>query len=416
MSESTSEHQPLITRNMTLRFAIGLLLIAGLIFGYRWFLERGSDYAGLAKPDTRDWIAAIETQPDGGSRVVILKPNGDLERSGSWSEGSHDRDPAWKPDGYWLFFSSDRPIQGKRAFNIYRWTVGNAVIEAKTQGTISRSDPSYSPDDLEEVMMVSGGNVWSLNPKDLTGQKLMPYDRSRNVKNMDASDSTGDESNNLRIRKARWGKDQAHIVAIQRRDTGEALIVQPMTGPENMRVPLTVAAADRIDFDIDRTTGQIYYSLQGFQWVNPEDIPEEFIKNGRAVKPFANALLVFDPVKQTPPVVLVTSKDAGQAFGDVRISPDGSLLAVVSGQMADGILVPNVLAALHIGHPEQSPSVYARGEVSDPSWSPDGTRLAYVKREGPRKNLYVARVDGTEERIVSDGEHSYSSPVFSPQR
>ncbi len=48
----------------------------------------------------------------------------------------------------------------------------------------------------------------------------------------------------------------------------------------------------------------------------------------------------------------------------------------------------------------------------DPAWSPDGTRLAFV-RQGPVPGLYVANANGSEESLVY-GANEVRSPAWSP--
>ncbi len=89
---------------------------------------------------------------------------------------------------------------------------------------------------------------------------------------------------------------------------------------------------------------------------------------------------------------------------DLDWSPDGSRLAYVAG----GIYVINRDGSgrrhLRIGLP---------GGKHWPSWSPDGTQIAFASRLGPYEpwSVYVVRPDGTHRRLLAAGT---AAPAWSP--
>jgi Tol biopolymer transport system component len=54
------------------------------------------------------------------------------------------------------------------------------------------------------------------------------------------------------------------------------------------------------------------------------------------------------------------------------------------------------------------------GEGSDPAWSPDGKRIAFVRVADGHTHLFVARADGTEPKQITDGSDDDAAPSFSP--
>lgn len=440
MSETTAEKQPLINRRMAIRFVIYLFAIAALILGFQWYQAKGRDIGDLGTIDTKGWIAALELQPGGGAQAVAIKPGGAIVRNPDYVAGRTDRDLAWKPNGYQIFFSSDR--DGK-AFNIFRWNLALEQVEPRTKGTLSWSAPSFSGDSSAEglklVMCVSAGNVWERNMSDLSGQRLIPYTKNRGQE-VDRQSQESDTSQGMQaasIRRAEWGKDKAWIIAVRRTDTGEALVVQPMTVEEERRVPLVVTTGDRVDFDVDQNTGLVAINVQGFQWVNPSEVPKEFIKNGRATKPYEHAISLLDLDGSKPAMPVAVSKDPKRAFGTPAISPDGQNMVFTTGAYIDGSYTPTnlfmipatqlsgevgrvndklvyYLAPVSIG-PEGIYRVVV-GEIFEPSWHPDGQTLVYVKREGGQRSIYTADKTGSGEKRITEGDRNYASPFFSPQK
>jgi Tol biopolymer transport system component len=56
--------------------------------------------------------------------------------------------------------------------------------------------------------------------------------------------------------------------------------------------------------------------------------------------------------------------------------------------------------------------IIAQGEISSPSWSPDGQKLVFV-RDG---DILTVGADGLGESNLTKGKGRYSTPLFSPMR
>jgi len=52
--------------------------------------------------------------------------------------------------------------------------------------------------------------------------------------------------------------------------------------------------------------------------------------------------------------------------------------------------------------------------IMSPSWSPDGTRIAYVSFESSRPRIYIQELNSGSREQITDFENINSSPVFSP--
>ena len=115
------------------------------------------------------------------------------------------------------------------------------------------------------------------------------------------------------------------------------------------------------------------------------------------------------------PVALVPA-GAEQSFGDLSISPDGTKVAVVIGNVdKNGNFISAGIAVMPFdqGGGGQG-SLLVQGSVSSVSWSPDGSKLVYLMTEGSDTDIYTVSADGSGTRKVTSGGR-YAFPRFSPQ-
>jgi Tol biopolymer transport system component len=103
--------------------------------------------------------------------------------------------------------------------------------------------------------------------------------------------------------------------------------------------------------------------------------------------------------------------DASAEVTVPSFSPDGTKLAFVGGKSGtyDLYVVPVDGSA--------NASLVSENVASEsrPSWSPDGTRIAFgAARDGAETDVFVVDVDGTNERQLTDDPASDSEPAWSP--
>lgn len=99
------------------------------------------------------------------------------------------------------------------------------------------------------------------------------------------------------------------------------------------------------------------------------------------------------------------------------LAPDGKTLAMSLGDVE---LFENgwrrarpIRAALAVSDLRGS-ALAVLGEGTDPVFSPDGTRIAFVRYEQGHAHLFVANADGTGARSITDGLDDDAGPSFSP--
>jgi WD40 repeat protein len=115
---------------------------------------------------------------------------------------------------------------------------------------------------------------------------------------------------------------------------------------------------------------------------------------------------------------LIRRLDAGfKRFDDVTISPDGQTVLYWASESStgDGGSL-YTLPLVGTGSPKKITSG-AKGLDGDPSWSPDGSQIAFrrlVGGEGGNADVYVMNADGSAQRAVAETKAADVKPVWSP--
>jgi Tol biopolymer transport system component len=213
------------------------------------------------------------------------------------------------------------------------------------------------------------------------------------------------------FRTARWCSGTDAVAAVMRGELGETLVIQSLARPNGrVQPPSVVATAEKIEFDVNPKTGTIVFTAANYRWDPKDPTP----KNLR----FTHMIGMVDPAQRSK--TLIGASRPGEAcFGSPAISPTGDRLLVLVGDFdaSAGSLTPKELAIMPVqveGFKVASP--VAKGALFEPTWSPNGKQVAYVKR-GPtgKRSIYVANVDGSDERNISGDTGDFGSPKFSPQ-
>lgn len=424
----SSSMQPKINQRLLLRSAISLLILAGLFMAFRWYRARETDLHGTDTLATVGWIAAIQ-ETDQGNRVVAIKPDGTLVQQGDPPADAEDRDVVWRPDGNFIFFASDRD---KGRFAMYRWYPQNgSTPEKRSIGARSQSAPFFlrgdgplGPD--AHALVTAGGVVMEYDPKTpALHQTLPPPDKLNSDQSEDQSGEgrksafEGEyEHFGTSFKYAKWTPDKSGVFAVMRRETGEILIYQKLNAPSPEEgAPRPIVAGDRVDFDIDQKTGVCCFIVQNFQWPDPERAPEQFRKGRTVTVPFHHGIGLIDLSKPQGMEIIAASNNDKFCFAEPALTPAGDFVAFVGGAyQGNGNMTPAGLYVVpaQVGVKDLGQTV-ATGDVHEPSWSPDGTTLAFAQRIAPNKRpiFTISRSDPVVRQRSPDGV--FESPKFSPQ-
>jgi dipeptidyl aminopeptidase/acylaminoacyl peptidase len=416
--------QPKMQQTIGLRAALALFAVAALLYGMYRLRDWGGDPGdGGPHVDTAGWIAAVK-QVDDGNQMVVIKPDGQIVESAKYTPGKNDHDPAWQPDGQRLLFSSNRDID-ENALHIYRWNLSTNGIDERSRGRIAQEHPTYQVDGTVQppysALIISGGVVVQFDPKEERKSQLLPIETSTPTQSDEGAGmgtQFGPEYERLGIsfREAQWCKGGEFIAGIMRREGGgETLVIQSVTEGQGMAdtLPHGLVAGDHLDMSIDPKTGNIICAVQGFQFIDPSHVPSEFVKNGRAVKPYAEALIDFDPDNPKNTQIIDASPTPGQAFAQPAVSPDGSRVVFNAGSIASGAFTSAGLATEPLAADGRAGLAWLeKMGIATPSWSPDGRHIVFISIA--KNDVCTIGPDGANRKDLTNGSGIFSTPVYSP--
>lgn len=95
---------------------------------------------------------------------------------------------------------------------------------------------------------------------------------------------------------------------------------------------------------------------------------------------------------------------------DPTLSPDGSRMIFLKLlEDREQMFIANA-----DGSHERKLLAFADGDIEDPAWSPDGIRVAYIASAGARKSIHVMNVDGSGDRAITPASQSPIHPAWMP--
>lgn len=410
-----------MNQTMLYRMAITGIVLAVLLVVYQVYRQFSQD-PDILPGDSRGMVAAVEYVGE-TSRVVLFKPDGTKVEVPGWREGVKDEAPVWRPDGQRLFFTSDREDQ---SFQIYRFRPGAGEVERRSIGSRSKDAPRFGPPGFPgenaSALITSGGQVQEYSPRDGSTRQLLPPPSGSGAVT-DQEGGAVDQFSALyerigeSFRTAIWGKDRRFIIATMRREDGEVLMFQDFEPDSDGRFPLPVPvfAGERITFDVS-SEGKVTAAVIGFRWVDPQNVPEQYIKNGKAVPPFEHGVIQFDPAQREAVKVLFATTDE-ETLSEPRYSPDGSQILYTVGRMSDtDLFEPLGLMLAPANVPLEAPKPIRTSPVYEVSWTPDGASVLYARPTEKGRGLFRLNISSGQETPISSGDGDYGFPAASPQR
>ena len=405
------------------RLAIMSIILLVFVSGGYWFIGLKGDIQ--LDSNTASMIGAMNLQEQ-GSQAVVIDPQGKITGSSGYVAGKSDRDLAWDPRGNRLFFISDRKDE---SFHIYRWDPQRDKIDQKSVDKAGRSNLVFDAQDkgtgeLVGLVLVRG-TVQQFTPKTAKSQQVMPPPKKVDGGPENGSASTFDlvyKRYGVSFKSARWFGNRRYIAAVMRReDKGESLIIQDSEPDEKgeIKPPQLMLIAERFNLAVDPKTGNLVFSVTDVLPILDKDGKPTTDADGNPTKyPFSHAILelvVADGKFTMQPIGASPNKEL--CFVNPVVSPDGSSLMFLVGKYAgEGNMAIQSLGSCPLTSGGiQSASPISQGNISDPSFSPDGRKIAYVKQEGGHQAIFIASSDGSGAKNLTGSVGDFASPIFSPQ-
>lgn len=411
------------SNRLLLRIAVVLLFLAGAILALQFLLRVRQDPDILPGVST-GMIAALEYVDD-GARVVIFDEKGTKTELPGWTAGVTDEAPVWRPDGQRLFFTSDRD---EKTFQIFRWRPGGGEPEIRSVGSRSKGTPRFDPDPNafanESALITSGGFVLEFNPRDGSTRQVLPPPTGAGDLGQTEEGGSGDQFGMFYSRigesfiDARFAQDRRFVVGTMRRENGTVLVVQDFEpdAQGNLKPPSAVFAGENVWFDVS-SQGWVVATIHFFQFVDPDNIPEEFIVDNRPKAPFKHGLILFNPAEADSLRLVFATEDREQIPGTPVFSPDGSRVAIPVGKMGeDDQWTPSDLAVFGtVSNPPVVTRLVRDATVRDVSWMPDGANVLFVKEIEGRGTIQKINLDSGNVSPLTQAAGDFGFPIASPQ-
>jgi hypothetical protein len=405
---------------------VGVVLVS-LVAGAIYLRNRpqGLPIADIPPVDSKGFIAAI-MEKDGAGRVVVILPDGTI-RAAPGDGAVNDREITWKPDGRRVVFTSNRTQRG--SIQVFEWTPdrGGEPIQL-TPGGASRQNPWFAADGAE-IYYASGGDLMATAYPQLRTRRIMPPSEGPEGVQSEEGEhvhAPGDEHEHDLLSSVWTTYSQAiegeaftkgfvdGDTLLAQYSTARAqtiLLIDLQPANQSEATPQAALGAAALDVAFNSKTGKAVISVMDFRFPNLAEVPPEAIgPDGKVQPPFYNALFGLElRTKKIYPIFL--SKDDSQTLMAPAISPDGNLVAFTIMEKVDGVkrVTGMLVTEIREGGVQNARHI-AKGEISSPSWSPDGGTLAFV-RNG---DIWTISVDGTGEKNLTNGKGRFSSPLFSP--
>lgn len=380
-----------------------LLDIQGMIYGMPMSGGKAKRLTDpLQEASHPDWaktgdVIALQCYAGGTFHIWTMKPDGSGLKQITFGHGD-DREPRISPDGQTVVFTSDRAFKtapnGASVGSYDIWSVPVAGGEPKqlTRGDDDEFGPSWSPDG-KKVAFISGVGI--------VGTKIKALDLVSGKENVLRS-ATG----NNRFEAPSWSPDGMHLAFVEFEAVDARTVntgVLKVVSADGSGEATATHSLDAFPFPA------VWLSNSDFVYTGSGHVLRASVGGGdEPTVPFT-ADIPYQPHGFKHKVRDFDSTAAKLVKGIYApaISPDGKSVAFVA---------LNQLYVMPIGGQPKAithDTFYKQG----PTWSPDGSKLAYVSDRDGIENIYVHALseatDSLDKRIAPQ-QTAQIMPAWSP--
>jgi Tol biopolymer transport system component len=338
----------------------------------------------LLEPARPDWsprgaAVAFEAYSGGTFHIWMMKPDGSGVRQLTFGHGD-DRDPKWSPDGTKIAFASDRAFNG--SYDIWVLDVASGGLTQITSSPLEEFEPSWSPDGTQIVFASGTTTAISL----AGGNKIESIILAGGARTTLVTAPAG-----ARLNSPTWSPDGTKLAYLQFQNNKSQLMVSgTQVGTSNDVFPF---------YPNWLSNSQVLYTADGKIWVS------DVGTGSTSQVPFSTQFTIDQPqyaFKQFDFDTQVLQPVRGVV--SPALSPDGKHVVFEA---------LNQLWVMEIGKKPQQITADSYFKV-DPTWSPDGTRIAYSSDKSGTEQIYVRNLSTGEEQQLTSLQGAAVSPAWSP--
>jgi Tol biopolymer transport system component len=338
----------------------------------------------LLEPARPDWsprgdAVAFEAYAGGGFHIWVMKPDGSGARQLTFGHGD-DRDPKWSPDGTRIAFSSDRAFNGN--YDIWVLDVASGNLTQVTSSPLEEFEPSWSPDGSQITFASGSTTAISL----AGGQQIETVNLASGARTTLVTAPAG-----ARLNSPTWSPNGSRLAYLQFANNNSQLMVSgSQVGTSNDVFPF---------YTNWLSNDEVLYTADGGIWIT-----NLATGSSRGI-PFSTQFTIDQPQYAFKPFDF-DSRAPQRAMGIVSpaLSPDGKQVVFEA---------LNQLWVMPIGGKPRPVTNDSYFKV-DPTWSPDGSRIAYSSDKAGTEQIYIRNLaTGAEEQVTALPGASVS-PAWSP--
>ncbi len=417
---------------VNIRLVVLGVVVVAMTGAYLWIRNRPQDRAWIVVPpvNSKNMVAALMETPEGLTRLVTIKEDGAILEAKS-KEGTDDQDFVWQKDGSRIVFVSNRGPD--RSYQVFDWLPDreNDAYQITPNGA-SRSNLWMSPSG-DYFLYTSRGGVYAIRYPKMKSSPVYPINQAPDTESQAAEGesvtavsgefkdlisqawinlSTKLEGESFSI--GYLDSTEKYFAGVYEGPGQQVLVLQDLLPQNEKEIPPAAPfAGEKIEVLMHPSEPLIIVSIFNFKYPAPASIPPDKINpDGTVKRDFVNAVLLIrlDGTKPVEPVFL--SPNGNQAMVSATLSPDGTEIAFVVLEKVNGKLAAVALVTCPAvqGGVQQALPV-ARGNIAEPSWSADGTKLTFI-RDG---DIWTVQKDGSNEINLTKGKGKFRHPKFSPQ-